>query len=103
LKQGSLGSSSYIPAGLSKSEYEAIRKKDAAKASSNYQKNVAKAGKFLPYDDFYLQRGTDLSGGWKKTVTLGHRMAKTAFDWSGEKDETKKFEAVKAPSIFGKK
>ena len=71
---------------------------------------MAKAGKFLDYTDFYTKRGTDLNQNWKKSVTLGHAMAKTKFDWSGKTDTIKGFESeVKVPKKaapkkrFGKK
>merc|ERR1712137_935774 len=92
LKQGSIGKGSYVPDGLTASQYNAIRSQEKSKADSNYKRNVAKAGKFLGYDEFYLQRGTDLGGAWKKSATLGHRMAKTKYDYSGEKDEQKMIE-----------
>ena len=93
LKQGKLGKNSYVPAGLTKAQYQKVRAADKKKADSNYSRNVSKAGKFLGYDEFYLKRGTDLNGKWKKSVTLGHRMAKTKYDFSGEKDEVKSFES----------
>lgn len=92
LGTGSLGSNSYIPDGLSRSQYEALRKKEEAAKDANYQRNVAKAGKFLDYTQFYLNRGTDVSESWSKSPTKGHRMAKTKFDWSGKKDDNKKQE-----------
>jgi len=89
LATGKLGSSSYVPAGLTKAQYEGVRAGDDQKKKSNYQKNVAKAGKFLDYTEFYIKRGTDTSDSWNKSVTKGHRMAKTKYDWSGVKDENK--------------
>merc|ERR1719253_940404 len=88
---GSLGANSYIPDGLSKAEYEAVRKGEDKKKADNYQKNVAKAEKFLDYTQFYLDRGTDVNDDWAKNKnTLGHRMAKTKYDWTGQKtDESK--------------
>jgi hypothetical protein len=83
----------YVPTGLSKAEYEKIRDKEAKAKQERYAKNVAKAGKFIDFTDWYLKRGTELSGGWKKSVTLGHSMAKTKYDWSGT-SEAKKFESV---------
>ena len=90
LKQGKIGSNSYVPSGLSASEYAAIRDKEAAKKAANYQKNVAKAGKFLDYTKFYMDRGTDTSQSWFKSVTRGHTMAKTKYDWSGKSDTSSK-------------
>ena len=86
LGTGKLSERSYIPAGLSKAQYEAVRKGDSAKKEANYKKNVAKAGKFLDYTKFYIDRGTDLKQDWYKSVTGGHTMAKTKYDWSGEQD-----------------
>jgi hypothetical protein len=102
LKVGPITKQSYVPTGLTASQYTAIRSKEVAKKDANYKKNVAKAGKFLGYNEFYQKRGTDLDGAWKKSVTLGHRMAKTKYDYSGTKDDTKKFEVIQG-SIFGKK
>ena len=84
LKVGQLTERSYVPMGLSKAQYEKIRADEASKKAANYQKNVAKAGKFLDYTEFYLARGTDLAGSWYNAPNRGHRMAKTKYDWSGE-------------------
>lgn len=62
-----------------------MRTKEDKKKSDNYQKNVAKAGKFLDYTQFYIDRGTDTKDDWKSDVNLGHRMTKTKYDWSGGK------------------
>merc|ERR1712071_503745 len=65
---------SYIPSGLTAKQYEDIRK----------QQQKSKAGVFEDYTDFYTKRGTDLSQDWAKNKnTLGHRFAKTKYDWSG--------------------
>lgn len=88
LKQGTINAgSSYIPSGLSADEYNKIRKEATTKKEANYQRNVAKAGKFLDYTKFYIERGTDTDQSWAKSVTKGHRMAKTKYDWSGEEDK----------------
>lgn len=84
VKVGELTNRSYVPQGLTKAQYEAIRKAEVEKKNANYQKNVAKAGKFLDYTDFYLARGTEEGGAWYNAPNRGHRMAKTKFDWSGE-------------------
>jgi hypothetical protein len=88
LKQGNLGSNSYVPAGLSKAEYEKIRTKDLAKKDNNYKKAVANAGKFADFDRFYEKRGTDVGGSWLKAPGRGHTFTKTKYDYSGglEKD-----------------
>lgn len=86
VKTGSLTDKSYIPAGLSKSEYEKIRARDAAKKEASYKKNVQKAFKFEDFTQFYLKRGTTEGGNWLKAPARGHRMAKTKFDWSGTAD-----------------
>jgi hypothetical protein len=97
LRTGKLGATSYIPSGLTKEQYEKVRKGTVDKKAANYQKNVKKAGIFNDYTDFYTKRGTDLNAAWKKSVNLGHDMAKTKFDWSGTNDN-------KLPeSSFGKK
>lgn len=86
LKVGKIGDSSYVPSGLTAAEYNKVREQEAAKKAANYKKNVAKAGKFLDYTDFYTKRGTDKNENWFKSVTRGHDMAKTKYDWSGTND-----------------
>lgn len=95
LKTGKITESSYIPSGLTKSQYEAVRSKADAAKEARYQKNVAKAGKFTDYTDWYTKRGTDLSQSWVKSVTKGHDMAKTKYDWSGKVDLSKKYDGSK--------
>mmetsp|Transcript_22512 Transcript_22512/g.21632 ORF Transcript_22512/g.21632 Transcript_22512/m.21632 type:complete len:160 (-) Transcript_22512:257-736(-) len=84
MKTSKLGGNSYVPNGLTREQYEKVRQGEVNKKAKNYQKNVAKAGKFEDYTDFYLKRGTDVKQGWKKDVNLGHKMVKTKFDWSGK-------------------
>lgn len=107
LKQGTLGSNSYIPSGLSKAEYEKIRSKDQAKKDNNYKKNVAKAFKFQDFDDWYVKRGTDPDGKWLNAPGKGHTFAKTKYDYSGTGNaplnDAKVPEAFTFGSIFGKK
>merc|ERR1712032_179990 len=76
---------SYVPSGLTASQYSNIRKDQVKRRAENYQRNVAKAGVFEDYTEFYLKRGTDTSQDWKtkNKNTLGHRMAKTKYDWAG--------------------
>ncbi len=93
---GKIGDKSYIPAGLSKEQYDKIRKEEKAKKDAIYQKNVAKAGKFLDFTDFYLKRGTDLDQSWVKSPTKGHLMVKTKYDWSGKKPDAPLPTGVKA-------
>ena len=81
---GKLTEKSYIPTGLTKAQYEKIRAEADKKKAANYQKNVAKAGVFDDYTEFYLKRGTEVNGSWMSLPNLGHRMAKTKYDWSGE-------------------
>jgi hypothetical protein len=97
---GKIGSNSYIPNGLTAAQYEKLRKDEAAKKAANYQRNVAKAGKFLDYTDFYTKRGTDTGEAWSKSVTKGHDMAKTKYDWSGSNDQPL---WAKSPTKKGKK
>jgi hypothetical protein len=85
LKQGKITGKSYVPAGLTAAQYEKVRNQDSQKKASNYQRNVAKAGKFQDYTDFYTKRGTDTSEAWYKSGPgAGHTFAKTKFDWSGK-------------------
>lgn len=100
LKVGSLGSNSYVPSGLTKEQYDSIRKVEAKKKEENYRRNVKKAGVFTDFTKWYSKRGTELSGDWKKDVALGHRMAKTKYDWSGTAD-AKKFESTNTDSFLG--
>ena len=88
LKQGKITSSSYVPSGLSAAEYQKFRDAEAAKKKANYERNVKKAGIFTDYTEWYKKRGTDLNMDWKKNkATLGHQMAKTKYDWSGDSDK----------------
>ena len=74
---------------------------EAAKKEANYKRNVAKAGVFEDYTEFYTKRGTDTKQAWAKDVNLGHRMAKTKYDWSGKKVQATTTAEVKG--FFGKK
>ena len=104
IKTGALTDKSYVPTGLTKAQYEAIRSGADKKKEANYAKNVAKAGKFIDFTDWYKQRGTGEGGSWLKAPNLGHRMAKTKYDWSGETEgETPMYTGVRAQSFFGKK
>lgn len=87
LAVGKITEKSYIPAGLTKAQYEKARAADEAKKNARYAKNVAKAGKFKDYTEFYIKRGTDTSDAWSKTATKGHDMAKTKYDWSGKTNQ----------------
>jgi hypothetical protein len=80
LVQGKIGAGSYVPNGLTASQYQKVRDQDSSKKKSNYERNVKKAGVYEDYTEFYVKRGTDTSQNWKKTPTLGHRMAKTKYD-----------------------
>ena len=82
LKTGKLTDKSYVPSGLTKAQYEKIRKVADAKKAANYAQNVAKAGVFEDYTQFYLKRGTGENGDRMKLPNRGHRMAKTKYDWS---------------------
>ena len=82
---------SYVPGGLTAAEYEKIRNSEAQKKAANYQRNVAKAGKFEDYAEFYKQRGTDTTQNWIKAPNRGHKMVKTKFDWSGETNQATPF------------
>lgn len=107
LKVGAITEKSYVPAGLTAKQYSGIRNKEQAKKDANYKRNVAKAGVFEDYTEFYTKRGTDLSQDWAKNKnTLGHRFAKTKYDWSGKKVAATTTAAVKAAGKkkrFGKK
>ena len=98
LKQGTLNANSYIPTGLSKEQYEKVRARDAAAKDARYKKNVQKAFQFEDFTQFYLKRGTSEGGSWLKAPALGHRMAKTKFDWSGTADAKPFAATVKEPT-----
>jgi hypothetical protein len=76
IKTAKIGSNSYVPAGLTASQYQKIRDADEAKKNANYEKNAKKAGKFLDFTAFYTQRGTDVTQSWIKAPSRGHTMAK---------------------------
>lgn len=99
VKVGSLGANSYVPAGLTKEQYAKVRAAEAAKKQANYERNVKKAGVYTDFTEWYAKRGTELGQAWKKQVTLGHRMAKTKYDWSGTAD-AKKFESTKTAGFL---
>lgn len=104
IKIGTLTSNSYTPNGLTPAEYDKIRKAEFAKKQKTYEEKSKKAFKFTDYTEWYTKRGTDLDkGAWRTDINKGHTMVKTKFDWSGKKDEAKKFESASAPSIFGSK
>jgi hypothetical protein len=103
IKTGTLTDKSYVPYGLTKAQYEKIRAEADKKKDANYQKNVAKAGKFIDFTDFYLKRGTGEGGNWLNAPNRGHLMAKTKYDWSGEKNETPMYTGVRSQSIVGNK
>ncbi|KAL7494036.1 hypothetical protein ACHAWT_002951 [Skeletonema menzelii] len=104
LKTGTLTDKSYVPSGLTREQYAKIRAEADAKKAANYERNVKKAGVFTDYTDFYLKRGTAENGSWMKLPNLGHRMAKTKYDWSGETTgETPMYTGVRAQSFFGGK
>ena len=91
IKSAPITSKSYVPAGMTASEYARIRAEDEKKKEQNYAKNVNKAFKYLGFNEFYQKRGTDLNQGWVKSPTKGHRMAKTKYDF--QNIESKKPEA----------
>ena len=85
LKVGQIAAGkSYVPAGMTAAEYNKVRASAQAKKDANYQRNIAKAGVFDDYTDFYTKRGTDTKGDWYNSVTGGHEMVKTKYDWSGD-------------------
>lgn len=95
---------SYVPSGLTAAQYDSIRKGQQKKKADNYAKNVAKAGVFEDYTDFYIKRGTDTKQGWAKDINLGHRMAKTKYDWSGTPGQSfQKSGAATGAAAAGKK
>jgi len=59
IKQGTLSKNSYVPSGLTRDQYDKIRKNEVKKREENYQRNVAKAFKFEDFTEWYVKRGTD--------------------------------------------
>ena len=82
-----------MPTGLTKAQYEKIRLAEKKRKDDKYTMNVKKAFKYQDFTEWYAKRGTEEAGSWLKSVTLGHTMAKTKFDWSGTED-AKKFEST---------
>lgn len=102
LKVGSITSKSYIPDGLTEAQYKKLRAQEQKKKQDNYTRNVKKAGVFEDFTEFYKKRGTEEGGSWLKSAALGHRMAKTKYDWGdGVEADSKKFESTKFTGIFG--
>merc|ERR1712157_347657 len=91
LKTGKLTNRSYVPSGLTKAQYEQVRKEADEKKNAVYAKNVKKAGKFKKFSDFYTKRGTTVGGNWMNEDNRGHVMCKTKYDWSGETAEDMPF------------
>lgn len=103
MKQGKLTDKSYVPAGLTKAQYEKIRAEDAKKKASNYEKNVKKAFKYQDFDQFYLKRGTQEGGAWLKAAGRGHTFAKTKYDYSGTGKAPMSDAKIPEAFKFGKK
>ena len=94
---------SYVPSGLTAAQYDSIRKQQEKKKADNYARNVAKAGIFEDYTEWYTKRGTDTKQAWAKDVNLGHRMAKTKYDWSGTPGQSFQKSGAAAGGAAGKK
>lgn len=92
---------SYVPSGMTAAQYNKVRKNADVKKALNYQRNVKKAGKFEDFTEWYKERGTDSGESWINSVTRGHRMVKTKFDWSGQ--ETNDIASFASPGTKGKK
>jgi hypothetical protein len=58
---------------------------------------MAKAGIFEDFTEWYKQRGTDLNQSWVKSVTRGHTMVKTKYDWSGTQQDARPWAKVVNP------
>jgi len=85
IRQGKLAKNSYVPAGMSKAEYEKIRTTESRKKTDRYNKYAAVGEEYGDFQDFYAQRGTDSNAQWRGT-TNGHTMCKTKYDWQGDGD-----------------
>merc|ERR1719420_924779 len=53
IKVGGLTKNSYVPNGLTKAQYEKVRRDEQRKKADNYERNVKKAGIFTDYTDWY--------------------------------------------------
>jgi len=82
LKLGTLSAKSYVPDGMTQREYTKTRFDDKAKKDASYQRNVAKQQVYTDFTAWYTKRGTDKKADWY-SITNGHDMAKTKYDWSG--------------------
>eukprot|EP00429_Kryptoperidinium_foliaceum_P013171 CAMPEP_0176031968 /NCGR_PEP_ID=MMETSP0120_2-20121206/15771_1 /TAXON_ID=160619 /ORGANISM="Kryptoperidinium foliaceum, Strain CCMP 1326" /LENGTH=153 /DNA_ID=CAMNT_0017365275 /DNA_START=92 /DNA_END=553 /DNA_ORIENTATION=- len=94
LATGKISDNSYVPSGLTASQYQAIRDRDNKKKAANYERNVKKAGIFEDFTEFYKKRGTDTSQSWAKSATRGHRMAKTKYDFADIAKDAKKYDGA---------
>jgi hypothetical protein len=95
---GKITDKSYVPSGLTKAQYEKIRAEERARKEANYTAKMAKAGLFEDFTEWYKQRGTDLNQSWIKSVTRGHTMVKTKYDWSGTQQDARPWAKVVNPS-----
>jgi len=86
IKVGALSNKSYVPAGMSKAQYEKLRAAEQKKKDANYNRNAKKAGVFEDYTAFYTKRGTDTKQAWYKDPNRGHRMAKTKYSFDTDND-----------------
>jgi hypothetical protein len=94
---GKITDKSYVPSGLTKAQYEKIRAEERAQKEANYKAKMAKAGIFEDFTEWYKQRGTDLNQSWVKSVTRGHTMVKTKYDWSGTQQDARPWAKVVNP------
>ncbi len=94
---GKITDKSYVPSGLTKAQYEKIRAEERARKEANYKAKMAKAGIFEDFTEWYKQRGTDLNQSWVKSVTRGHTMVKTKYDWSGTQQDARPWAKVVNP------
>lgn len=94
---GNITDKSYVPSGLTKAQYEKIRAEERARKEANYKAKMAKAGIFEDFTEWYKQRGTDLNQSWVKSVTRGHTMVKTKYDWSGTQQDARPWAKVVNP------
>jgi hypothetical protein len=94
---GKITDKSYVPSSLTKAQYEKIRAEERAQKEANYKAKMAKAGIFEDFTEWYKQRGTDLNQSWVKSVTRGHTMVKTKYDWSGTQQDARPWAKVVNP------
>merc|ERR1719262_210915 len=101
LSTGKISKNSYVPSGMTREQYSQLRTQETKYKDQSYQRNVDKNQVFSRFFDFYKNRGTDNVDNWR-SVTNGHTMAKTKYDWDNVNGQTAQTTASKK-QVGGKK